>query len=114
VAAAASLGAAILVWQAARSGYGPSGSPSSRLADRSDSGAAPRADASDFPVDLSTVAGLAASVPDRIDAFVDSALSAQQWAYLDHDAQLTVRMLADHLPFDLASSVTMIEPPATP
>jgi len=65
-------------------------------------------------VDAYTVTGLAASVPNQIDALVDSVITAQQWAYLDHDAQVTVKMLADRLPFDLASSLTMADPPASP
>ena len=114
VAAAASLGAAILVWQAAPSGCGPDIPPSSRLADQSAPDGGRLADAFDFQVDAHTVAGLAASVPSQIDALVDSAVAAQQWAYLDHDAQLALRMLADRLPFDLASSLTTAEPPANP
>jgi len=48
-------------------------------------------------------------LPDRLSGHIDdwtqSAVVAQQWAYLDHDAQLTVRMLANRLPFDVASSL---------
>jgi hypothetical protein len=113
-AAAASLGAAILFWHLAPRGGGPDIRPSSRLTDRSDSAAGRFADSFDFEVDAYTVTGLAASIPNQIDALVDSAVTAQQWAYLDHDAQLTVKMLADRLPFDLASSLTMAEPSAHP
>ncbi len=114
VAAAASLGAAIFFWHLAPRSDGPDVPSSSRLADRSDPGAGRFADSFDFEVDAYTVTGLAASMPNQIDALVDSAVTAQQWAYLDHDAQLTVKMLADRLPFDLASSLTMAESPAQP
>lgn len=65
-------------------------------------------------LDLHSVTGLAATVPDQLDALVDSAIAAQQWASLDDDAQVTVKMLADRLPFDLASLLTMAEPSASP
>jgi hypothetical protein len=34
---------------------------------------------------------------------VDSTVTAGQWAYLDHDAQVAVRLLMNQLPFDAAS-----------
>jgi len=38
-----------------------------------------------------------------VDAWADSVATAQQWAYLDHDAKLSVEMLVQRLPFDVAS-----------
>ena len=115
VAAAASLLVAVMVWRGDRLG-GLDGPWPSPLPDQAALNAAVPDDASFLPteLDLHSVAGLAAAVPDRIDALVDSAIAAQQWASLDDDAQLAVKMLADRLPFDLASSLSMAEPTASP
>lgn len=115
VAAAVSLVVAILVWGLDRTS-GLHGPQPSQLADQAAPKVRSPANASFLPteLDLHSVAGLAAAVPDQIDALVDSAIVAQQWASLDDDAQLTVKMLADRLPFDLASSLSMAEPTASP
>ncbi len=114
VAVAASLGTAMFVWQAYRNGYGPDGARPGGLADRAATGGTSLADAPDFHVELYAVTGFAATMPEKIDALIDSAVATQQWTDLGDDARLTVRMLADRLPFDLASSLTLNEAPASP
>lgn len=115
VAAAASLVIAVLVGRGDRLG-GLDGPWPGPLPDRAALNPGVPDGESLLPAELNlhSVAGLAAAVPNRIDALVDSAIAAQQWASLDDDAQLTVRMLADRLPFDLASSLSMAEPTASP
>jgi hypothetical protein len=103
VAVAATLSAAICVWQAYRVGDGPNPAQPGRLAN-----------APDFHVELYAATGLAATMPEKIDALIDSAIATQQWSDLNDDARLTVRMLADRLPFDLASSLTFNEAPPSP
>ena len=37
----------------------------------------------------------------QVGSLVDSTLTTQQWAYLDHDARLVAELLIDQFPFDL-------------
>ena len=50
-----------------------------------------------------SVVEMADRAVEEIDALVDSTMVQQQWAYLDHDAQLVVQVLLDQLPFDVMS-----------
>lgn len=52
----------------------------------------------------SRVASLARDVPAEIPRMVDSAIEAPRWAWLDHDARLTVELVAAPLPTDLAGA----------
>jgi len=114
-AAAASLVVAFLGWRLDRLG-GVNGPQPSQLPAQAALNTGIPDDTSFLPtkLDLHSVTGLAAAVPDQLDALVDSAIAAQHWASLDDDAQVTVKMLADRLPFDLASLLTMAEPSASP
>ncbi len=55
-----------------------------------------------------------ASGVSKLPALLDSAMSVPKWAYLDHDARLTVEMLADRFPFDLASTLASSDAATTP
>ena len=57
-------------------------------------------------VNLHTVASLSERLSSSLPAMVDGSLADQRWAYLDHDARLTMEMLARRFPFDLTSSPT--------
>ena len=74
----------------------------------------PGANHSASEVDLSAVTGLSGRVSARIPVLVDSSLASHQWAYLDHDARLTMEMLADRIPLGLASAAPRPEPEAIP
>jgi hypothetical protein len=54
---------------------------------------------------FSSVTALAKRMPGEFDYWLDSSATAYQWAGLDHDARLTIRMLASRLPFDVGASL---------
>jgi hypothetical protein len=54
------------------------------------------------PADPDTIFGSTGQIAEQFSAFVDSALTSSQWAYLDHDAQVAMQLLVDQLPLDVA------------
>lgn len=64
------------------------------------------------PVELPRVASMAPDVT-KLPALVDLAASPR-WAWLDHDARLTVETLAGQLPRDLATAWSSPGPEKTP
>jgi len=72
--------------------------------------AVPRQVAADFSPAVELPREVSASIP----ALIDSVAALPQWAYLDHDARLTLRMLADRLPLEMAASSRSAGGPETP
>ncbi len=50
------------------------------------------------------IAATTSEVAGQLGLMVDEALTAGQWAYLDHDARVAVQLLLDQLPFDAEST----------
>lgn len=115
IVAAACLAAAAIVWKTRDTAPRPALPGEEAIAGRPQlaSPASPGA-AADEAVDFSPVTGLTGQVSAGIPGLVDAAIDAQRWAYLDHDARLTLEILADRLPFDLGSSLAASGAAKTP
>lgn len=72
------------------------------------------AQASSEPVNLHPVAGLAEGMSASLPALMDSALTGQRWAYLDHDAQLTMELFKQRFPSAVRLSLAASEPGPAP
>ena len=57
----------------------------------------------DATVDPDVITEPTGQVAEHLGLLVDETVTAGQWAYLDHDAALAVRLLIDQLPFDAES-----------
>jgi hypothetical protein len=70
---------------------------------------------SDAPVvDLAAVTDLPKQMSAKLPALVDASIHSRRWAYLDHDARLTMEMLAQRMPLDLLSATERSKPEAMP
>ncbi len=63
----------------------------------------PGSASADPHADVDVVAGLADHVATRLDTLLDSAVTTQGWAYLDHDARLAMQFLTDRIPSNPAA-----------
>lgn len=61
------------------------------------------ADASDAVADPDTITRPTGQVAEHFGLLVDEAISEGQWAYLDHDVGVAVRLLMNQVPLDAAS-----------
>jgi hypothetical protein len=60
---------------------------------------------------MGRVSDLASQATENLDILMDSAIEAQRWAQLDHDAQVVIQTLADRLPFDVPTTLAFSETP---
>ena len=60
---------------------------------------------------LDGVTDLASQAAENLDNLVDSAIAAQRWAQLDHDARVVIETLADRLPFEVPTTLVLSEIP---
>lgn len=65
----------------------------------------------DPSADMQRVTDLASQAAENLDILVGSAIEAQRWAHLDHDAQVVIQTLADRLPFDVPTALAFSEAP---
>lgn len=68
------------------------------------SGGAASIDLQETAADPDMITAPTGEVAQRVGLMVDEALTKGQWAYLDHDARVAVRLLLDQLPFDAEST----------
>lgn len=113
--AAACVAAAVIVWKARDVTPRPSLPGEGAIAGHSrPAKAVPPDSLANAAVDLSPLTGLTGQVSAGIPALVDAAMDARRWAYLDHDARLTLEILTDRFPFDLGSSLAASDAAKTP
>jgi hypothetical protein len=54
--------------------------------------------------ELGAIATITNNTASDVGRLVEANLTANQWAYLDHDARVAVDLLMDHLPWDMLAS----------
>ncbi len=69
-----------------------------------DAGGIASIDLQETAADPDMITAPTGEVAERLALMVDEALTTSQWAYLDHDARVAVRLLLDQLPFDAEST----------
>jgi len=102
MAIATSILVAVLVWQTVEERANPGSGATIAKAP------VPVETASD--TDLDRVAELTGGATESVDAWLDSTLASQRWAYLDHDAQVALEAIADRLPFGFLSDGSSEQP----
>lgn len=101
VAAACVIAGVAVQWRFGHPAVEPVPAPGTQLAHQRAAVPVPRP--ADSVASFGPVVDLANRVPARIPALVDSTVRTGQWAYLDHDARLTVELLKNRLRFDVGS-----------
>lgn len=95
----ASLLAAVFVWQAAKD----QATLDSSLTGSIKAETPPLSVDAELHADLEQIATLTGGVTETVDAWLDTTLTEQRWAYLDQDATVFLETITKSLPFGLAS-----------